>query len=104
MNKRQYERYIVEFAARVAGDFEGTRIVYNLGVGGCKIVTDEPLPVRARVAFSFNTPRQAPCVTVRMATVRRILQYEFGIEFLGMQELQRGRLAQYLPNLAAAAA
>lgn len=56
------------------------------------------------VAFSFHTLKQALSVTVRMATVRRILQYGFGIEFLGMEELQRGRLAQYLPNLAAAAA
>jgi hypothetical protein len=72
-------------------------------VGGCKIVMAQ-LMFGAMVAFSFNTPKQTLSVTVRIATVRRILQYEFGIEFLGMEELQRGRPAQYLPNLAAAAA
>lgn len=40
MNKRQYGRCIVEFPGRVAGDYEGTGIVYNLGVGGCNIVMD----------------------------------------------------------------
>jgi len=104
MNKRQYERYIVEFPARFVGDCEGTGIVYNLGMGGCKIVTDRPLTIGAMVALSLNVPKQALSITVRMATVRWMLQYEFGIEFLGMEELQRERLAQYLRNLAVAAA
>jgi hypothetical protein len=104
MNKRQYERYIVEFPARFVGDCEGTGIVYNLGMGGCKIVTDRPLTIGAMVALSLNVPKQALSITVRMATVRWMLQYEFGIEFLGMEELQRERLAQYLHNLAVAAA
>jgi len=104
MNKRQYERYIVEFPARFVGDCEGTGIVYNLGMGGCKIVTDRPLTIGAMVALSLNVPKQALSITVRMATVRWMLQYEFGIEFLGMEELQRERLAQYLRHLAVAAA
>ncbi len=104
MNKRQYERYIVEFPARFVGDCEGTGIVYNLGMGGCKIVTDRPLTIGAMVALSLNVPTQALSITVRMATVRWMLQYEFGIEFLGMEELQRERLAQYLQSLAVTAA
>ena len=83
MNKRQYERYIVEFPARFVGDCEGTGIVYNLGMGGCKIVTDRPLTIGAMVALSLNVPTQAFSITVRMATVRWMLQNEFGIEFLG---------------------
>ena len=104
MNKRQYERYIVEFPARFVGDCEGTGIVYNLGMGGCKIVTDRPLTIGAMVALSLNVPTQALSISVRMATVRWMLQYEFGIEFLGMEELQRERLAQYLQSLAVTAA
>ena len=104
MNKRQYERYIVEFPARFAGDCEGTGIVYNLGMGGCKMVTDQPLTIGAMLAPSLNAPTQGLSITVRMATVRWMLHYEFGIEFLGMEELQRERLAQYLHGLAAAAA
>src|SRR6478609_3578336 len=104
MNKRQYERYIVEFPVRFVGDCEGTGIVYNLGMGGCKIVTDQPLTIGGIVALALNVPKQPFPITVRMATVRWMLQYEFGIEFLGMEELQRERLAQYLRNLAVAAA
>jgi hypothetical protein len=105
MNKRQYERHIVEFPAQFAGDCEGTGIVYNLGMRGCKMVTDQPLTIGAMLALSLNAPtQQGPSITVRMATVRWMLHYEFGIEFLGMEELQRERLAQYLYSLAAAAA
>ena len=39
-----------------------------------------------------------------MATLQWMLKNEFGIEFLGVEELQRERLAQYLPSLAVAAA
>jgi len=104
MNKRQYERYIVEFPARFAGDCEGTGIVYNLGMGGCKIVTNCPLTIDAMVALSLNVSTGMSAIAVRMATVRWMLQYEFGIEFLGMEELERERLGQYLQSLAAAAA
>jgi hypothetical protein len=55
------------------------------------------------VALSLEVPNQSP-IGVRMAAVRWMLRYEFGIEFLGMEELQRGRLAEYLQTLAQAAA
>ncbi len=104
MNQREHERYIVEFPARFAGDHEGLGIVYNLCLGGCKIVTDRPLAIGGMVALSLHVPNQIVPITVRMATVRWMLHYEFGMEFLGMEELQRERLAGYLEHLAQAAA
>ena len=104
MNLREHERYLVEFPARFAGDCEGVGIVYNLGMGGCKIVTDCQLLVGAMLALYLSVPNQTFAITVRMATVRWTLQYEFGMEFLGMEELERERLAQFLQALDAAAA
>jgi len=49
-------------------------------------------------------PEQVFAITVRMAIVRWMLKYEFGMEFLGMEEFERERLVQYLQRLAAAAA
>lgn len=103
MNQREFERYLVEFPVRFSGDCEGTGIVYNLGMGGCKIVTDQPLAPGRMVALYLNVPKQTFAITVRMATVRWMMQYEFGIEFLGMEELERERLAQYLQQLPVAA-
>jgi len=104
MDQREYERYLVEFPARFAGDCEGVGIVYNLGMGGCKIVTDHPLSLGSMLALYLNVPNQTFAITVRMATVRWTIQYEFGLEFLGMEELERERLAQFLQALEAAAA
>ena len=67
-------------------------------MGGCKIVTDQPLTIVGMMALTLNVP------SVFMATVRWMLKYEFGIEFQGTEELQRERLSPYLQSLAVAAA
>jgi PilZ domain len=104
MDQRAHERYVVEFTARFAGDSQGTAIVYNLGMGGCKIVTDQALIIGGMLAIYLNVPQVARAITVRMAAVRWSLHHEFGLEFLGMEESERERLAQFLRQLAAAAA
>ncbi len=38
--QRQHPRYQVELPATFAGDHAGMGIVYNLGTGGCKVVSD----------------------------------------------------------------
>jgi hypothetical protein len=104
MIQRKFERYIVEFPARFAGDSEGTAIVYNLGMGGCKIVTDRPLMTGGMLFLSLQAPKHVKAIAVRMATVRWTLHYEFGVEFLGMEESERQRLARFLQSLAVATA
>jgi PilZ domain len=104
MDQREHQRYFVEFPARFAGDCEGLGIVYNLGMGGCKLVTDRPLIVGSMLTLYLAVPNQTFAITVRMATVRWTIQYEFGIAFLGMEELERERLAQFLHALDTAAA
>ena len=37
--QRQHVRYQVEFPAIFSGDHAGIGIVYNLGMGGCKVVS-----------------------------------------------------------------
>jgi hypothetical protein len=73
-------------------------------MGGCNIVTDRPLIVGTMLALYLRVPNQTFAITVRMATVCWTLQCEFGMEFLGMEELERERLAQFLQALNAAAA
>lgn len=104
MDKREHDRYLVEFPATFAGDSQGTGIVYNLGAGGCKIVTGQPPDVGAMLAIYLKVPGQAFAITVRMATVRWIMEHESGIEFLGMEELERERLGQFLQGLQSAVA
>ncbi|HKS75422.1 MAG TPA: PilZ domain-containing protein, partial [Terriglobales bacterium] len=69
-----------------------------------KIVTDRPLIVGAMLEVSLDVPREKLPITVRMPVVHGMLKYEFGIEFLDMEDLQRERLARYRQTLAQAAA
>ena len=40
MEQRQHDRSTVEFPIAFSGDHAGTGTVYNLGVGGCKIISE----------------------------------------------------------------
>ena len=94
--QRQHVRYQVEFPATFGGDHAGIGIVYNLGMGGCKIVSDLAVKSGALLSVHLKIPEQTIAITVRAASVQWILELEFGVEFLEMQELERDRLEQFL--------
>ena len=94
--QRQHARYQVEFPATFAGDHAGLGIVYNLGMGGCKVVSDLAVKTGALLTVHLQIPEQTLAITIRAATVRWSMELEFGLEFLGMQELERTRLEQFL--------
>jgi PilZ domain len=94
---RQHARYQVEFPATFAGDHAGAGIVYNLGIGGCKLVSDCAVDRGALLSVNLNIPEQTIPITIRAATVQwKIPEFEFGVEFLEMQEPERARLEQFL--------
>ena len=93
---RKYVRYHAEFPATFAGDHAGVGIVYNLGLGGCKIVSDQTVKSGALLSVHLKVPGQATAITIRAAAVQWIMELEFGVEFLEMQELERARLEKFL--------
>ncbi|HMI38281.1 MAG TPA: PilZ domain-containing protein [Nitrospiraceae bacterium] len=94
--QRQHVRYQVEFPATFAGDHTGIGIVYNLGMGGCKVVSDLAVKNGALLTLHLRIPEQNLAITIRAATVQWTLELEFGVEFLEMQEMERARLEQFL--------
>jgi hypothetical protein len=94
--QRQHVRYQVEFPATFAGDHAGIGIVYNLGLGGCKVVSDLAVKNGALLTVHLQIPEQPIAITIRAATVKWTLELEFGVEFLEMQELEQARLEQFL--------
>jgi hypothetical protein len=94
--QRQHVRYQVEFPATFAGDHAGIATVYNLGIAGCKVVSDLAVKRGALLAVQLQIPKQTTAITIRAATIRWTMELEFGIEFLEMQELERVRLEQFL--------
>ena len=94
--QRQHVRYQVEFPATFEGDQTGIGIVYNLGMGGCKVVSDLAVQSGALLAVHLRIPGQTLAITIRAATVRWTMELEFGVEFLEVEELERARLEQFL--------
>jgi len=68
--QRQHVRYQVEFPATFAGDHAGLGIVYNLGIGGCKVVSDLAVKSGALLTVQLQIPEQTTAITIRAATVR----------------------------------
>ena len=98
--QRQHLRYQVEFPAIFTGGHAGIGIVYNLGMGGCKVVSDLTVKNGALLTVHLQTPGQPIAITIQAATVQWILELEFGVEFLEMQERDRARLEQFLATQA----
>ena len=94
--QRQHLRYQVEFPATIEGDHTGIGIVYNLGIGGCKVVSDLAVRHGALLAVHLRIPEQTRAIIIRAATIRWKLDLEFGVEFIEMQEGERARLTQFL--------
>lgn len=94
--ERKYVRYQAELPATFEGDHAGIGIVYNLGMGGCKIVSDHAVKNGDLLTVHLKVPKQATAITIRAAAVQWILELEFGVEFLEMQALERDRLEQFL--------
>ena len=93
---RKFVRFQTEFPATFAGDHTGTGIIYNLGLGGCKMVSDQTVKSGALLSLDLTVPEQSTAITIRAATVQWIMDFEFGVEFLEMQALERDRLEQFL--------
>jgi hypothetical protein len=96
--QRQHVRYQVEFPATFAADHTGIArgIVYNLGMGGCKVVSDLAVKRGARLTVHLQIPEQPTALTVQVASVQWILEHEFGVEFLEIQERERASLERFL--------
>ena len=96
LEQRRHVRYQVEFTAIFTGNYAGIGIVYNLGMGGCKVVSDLPVKTGAILTVHLRPPGQPIAITIQAATVQWILKLEFGLEFREMQEQERARLEQFL--------
>ncbi len=94
--QRQHIRYQVEFPARIVGAHAGIGIVYNLGMGGCKVVSDLGVTRNALLTMHLQIPEQTMVITIQAARVQWTMEFEFGVEFLELQDLERTRLGQFL--------
>jgi hypothetical protein len=93
---RKYIRYQAELPATFTGDHEGAGIIYNLGIGGCKMVSDCAVKSGDLLSMQLKIPGQAEAIIIRATSVQWTMELEFGVEFLEIQELERTRLERFL--------
>jgi hypothetical protein len=93
---RQRIRYKVEFPATFSGDHAGMGIVYNLGIGGCKMVSHRKIKSGDHISVHLNIPKHKTPISIRTAKVQWVLEHGFGVEFFEIQEQERARLEQFL--------
>ena len=94
--QRQYVRYQVEFPATFAGDHAGIGIVHNIGLGGCKVVSDLAVQIGAPPHSASPDSGTDSCHHHSSRHSPVDPGTEFGVEFLEMQKLERARLEQFL--------
>ncbi len=99
VEQRQHTRYHVEFPLSFEGDHEGTGTVYNLGLGGCKVASEVQTKTGDILKVTLHIPDMPP-VIIHAGAVRWSVDGEFGVDFLGVKESERDRLADYLNQLA----
>ena len=102
--QRQHVRYQVEFPAIVAGDCAGMGIVYNLGMGSCKVVSDLEVRTGALLTIHLKVSDQSSAIAIQAARFQWTMKLAFGVEFHETQGQERARLEQFLVTQASIAA
>ena len=93
---KQRIRCKVAFPGTFSGDHAGMRVVYNLGVGGCKMISHRKIRSGDHISVHLNIPKHKTPISIRTARVQWILEHGFGAEFLEIQGQERDRLEQFL--------
>ncbi len=95
--RRQDSRFEASFT--VVFSWEGKKgegIVTNLGLGGCRVITDVELLKDCCLKLKLQVPGCKPEIRVEDAVVRTIEKGSFGLSFSRVLGDERKRLCQYL--------
>jgi c-di-GMP-binding flagellar brake protein YcgR len=101
---RQYPRIPVELQAFFsstshAGIREGT--IFDLSVGGCAVTSTAPVRPGSAVRLLIRAANFGSPITIESASVRWSEHGEFGVEFLGVSEIDENRLRRLIQEATA---
>jgi hypothetical protein len=101
VDRRQYERRPVRLPVVLSGDagrLEAQTV--DLAMGGCAVEADDPLLREgALVGVHLDAFDLEPPIVVKTAVVRAVQGTRLGLEFLRMNEHEKGRLSRYILSL-----
>lgn len=109
-DRRNFARYSVRGLWRVHDRARSRAIgmVCDIGLGGLRMETPEPIPPARRYALSIEVsvdgverPRIEVIARCAWHRARPDLQFETGFEFVEMTPQMRARIAHYIDELAA---
>jgi len=74
----------------------GLGVVFDVSIGGAKVITEAPIQLGDRLTLTLNLPRQAAPMQVDVAAARWVAGQTVGIEFLSFSPASEWRLKKYL--------
>ena len=78
--------------------FKGEAYLQNLSTTGCQLVSSNPLEVGMELQLSLTTASHEPDIVIELAKVRWANRECSGLEFLGIDPLERERLRLFLKS------
>ncbi len=94
---RDYERIPVRVPATLSwegGEAAGT--VTDVSPAGCSVESSAQVPKETLIGLRLHIAERVPPITVEAAVLRRAAQGILGFQFLKMQEMERGRLRDFV--------
>ncbi len=85
-----------------SSESRGLGVVFDVSIGGAKVMTETPIRLGERMSVTLNLPRQAAPMQIEVATARWVTGATVGIEFLSFSPESEWRLRKYLSQAGAA--
>ncbi len=103
-DSKRFRAQIPIFFSRDGCPGETRGLVYNLSAEGCKVTSNTRVQTGSYLNLRLYLPGSHVPMVVRLAAVRWVQDWDFGVSFLHMQDEELQRLNGYLSKLETAGA
>jgi c-di-GMP-binding flagellar brake protein YcgR len=80
----------------ISGSHEGLGVVFDVSMGGAKVMSETGIELGERMSMSLCLPNQVSPMTVEEAAVRWGKDQTYGLEFLGLSPVAEMRLRKFI--------
>ena len=99
-NRRSHRRFQTHFPVVFSsGQTQGTGIVTDIAMGGCRLKTDVKLTEDAPLELKLQVPESETEIRVERATVRSVESFFAGLSFARLAGAEKKRLRRFLVQL-----
>lgn len=80
----------------IRGDHEGLGVVFDVSLGGAKVMSETGIKAGEHMTVSLTLPNQVSPTTVEEAAVRWEKDQTYGLEFLNLSPIAEMRLRKFI--------